>query len=72
MYVCSPECPSNLSCSLSLASFLRSLQETRRAMTKSFQESGGTCLSTNWKEVSKTDYKSQIVPPKGLEVYKPS
>ncbi|XP_011308833.1 suppressor of G2 allele of SKP1 homolog, partial [Fopius arisanus] len=27
--------------------------EVRRAMNKSFQESGGTVLSTNWNEVSK-------------------
>jgi len=26
---------------------------TKRAMNKSFQESGGTVLSTNWKDVSK-------------------
>jgi len=27
-------------------------QETKMAMKKSFQTSGGTVLSTNWKEVS--------------------
>lgn len=26
-------------------------EDTRRAMQKSFYESNGTCLSTNWKEV---------------------
>jgi suppressor of G2 allele of SKP1 len=29
--------------------------ETRRAMMKSFTESGGTCLSTNWSEVRVVD-----------------
>ena len=32
-------------------------EETRRAMNKSFQTSGGTVLSTNWSEVGKTDYE---------------
>ena len=31
-------------------------EDTRRAMVKSFQTSGGTVLSTNWKEVKETDY----------------
>jgi len=44
--------------------------ETRRAMQKSYQTSGGTVLSTNWKEVSKTDYEKNITPPKGMEVRK--
>src|SRR5689334_6889188 len=30
-------------------------EDTRRAMIKSFQTSGGTVLSTNWKEVGTTD-----------------
>lgn len=34
-------------------------EDTRRAMIKSFQTSGGTCLSTNWSEVSKTDYEKE-------------
>lgn len=34
-------------------------EDTRRAMIKSFQTSGGTCLSTNWNEVSKTDYEKE-------------
>eukprot|EP00463_Aulacantha_scolymantha_P004031 TRINITY_DN499_c0_g1_i2.p1 TRINITY_DN499_c0_g1~~TRINITY_DN499_c0_g1_i2.p1 ORF type:complete len:153 (+),score=36.06 TRINITY_DN499_c0_g1_i2:411-869(+) len=42
--------------------------ETRRAMAKSYQTSGGTVLSTNWDEVSKTDYEKSISPPKGMEV----
>jgi suppressor of G2 allele of SKP1 len=31
-------------------------EDTRRAMIKSFQTSGGTVLSTNWKEVKEKDY----------------
>lgn len=34
-------------------------EDTRRAMIKSFQTSGGTRLSTNWSEVSKTDYEKE-------------
>eukprot|EP00981_Chlorochromonas_danica_P004260 scaffold859_cov234-Ochromonas_danica.AAC.9 len=41
--------------------------ETRMAMNKSFQTSGGTVLSTNWSEVSKTDYETKRQAPKGLE-----
>ncbi|XP_051163091.1 protein SGT1 homolog [Leptopilina boulardi] len=39
--------------------------EVKRAMNKSFQESGGTVLSTNWNEVGrgKVDKK----PPEGME-----
>ncbi|CAF1359781.1 unnamed protein product [Didymodactylos carnosus] len=39
--------------------------ETRRAMNKSFSESGGTVLSTNWDEIKqkKTDLKA----PEGME-----
>ncbi|KAJ8666863.1 hypothetical protein QAD02_008525 [Eretmocerus hayati] len=39
--------------------------EVRRAMNKSFQESGGTVLSTNWSEVGKETVKRK--PPDGLE-----
>ncbi|XP_015122360.1 protein SGT1 homolog isoform X1 [Diachasma alloeum] len=39
--------------------------EVRRAMNKSFQESGGTVLSTNWNEVGKG--KVEKKPPDGLE-----
>merc|ERR1712233_31672 len=42
--------------------------DTRRAMMKSYQTSGGTVLSTNWDEVGKTDYEKNITPPKGMEV----
>jgi len=40
--------------------------EIRRAMNKSFQESGGTVLSTNWGEVGSK--KVEGTPPKGLEM----
>ncbi|KAG7214055.1 hypothetical protein KM043_001421 [Ampulex compressa] len=39
--------------------------EVRRAMNKSFQESGGTVLSTNWSEVGKG--KVERKPPHGME-----
>ena len=34
-------------------------EDTRRAMNKSFQESNGTVLSTDWKDIGskKTEYK---------------
>jgi len=43
--------------------------ETRRAMNKSFQTSGGTVLSTNWKEVAQKDYEAptERQAPKGME-----
>lgn len=40
-------------------------EEQRRAMNKSFQESGGTVLSTNWDEVKKD--KVEVKPPDGTE-----
>lgn len=40
-------------------------EDTRKAMMKSFQESGGTTLSTNWDEVSKA--KVEVKPPEGSE-----
>lgn len=40
-------------------------EEQRRAMNKSFQESGGTVLSTNWDEVKKD--KVEVKPPDGVE-----
>ena len=42
--------------------------DTRRAMIKSFQTSGGTVLSTNWNEVKQADYQHNIQPPKGQEI----
>jgi len=39
--------------------------EQRRAMNKSFSESGGTVLSTNWDEIAKK--KTDIKPPDGME-----
>lgn len=39
--------------------------EVRKAMNKSFMESGGTVLSTNWKDVGKD--KVEIKPPEGME-----
>ncbi|XP_065058724.1 protein SGT1 homolog [Rhopilema esculentum] len=43
-------------------------EDTKRAMNKSFQESGGTVLSTNWKDIGakKVDCK----PPDGMEFKK--
>jgi len=41
--------------------------DTRRAMVKSFQTSGGTVLSTNWDEVKKKDYEKERTAPKGVE-----
>lgn len=43
-------------------------EETRRAMNKSFMESGGTVLSTNWKEVA--GQKVEVKPPDGMEYKK--
>jgi len=37
------------------------------AMNKSFQTSGGTCLSTNWGEVEKKDYEKEKTAPEGME-----
>jgi len=45
-------------------------EDTRRAMIKSYQTSGGTVLSTNWKEVAKSDYENDIQAPAGQEVRK--
>ncbi|XP_070553915.1 protein SGT1 homolog [Ptychodera flava] len=39
--------------------------EVKRAMNKSFVESGGTVLSTNWKEIG--DKKTEVKPPDGME-----
>ena len=40
----------------------------KRAMAKSFTESGGTVLSTNWNDVSKG--KVECKPPDGMEYKK--
>lgn len=40
--------------------------DTQKAMMKSYQESNGTALSTNWAEVSKG--KVETSPPDGMEV----
>ncbi|KOO24709.1 suppressor of g2 allele of skp1-like protein [Chrysochromulina tobinii] len=45
----------------------RSDETTRRAMNKSFQTSGGTVLSTNWKEVAEKDYEKDRSAPDGQE-----
>ncbi len=42
--------------------------DTRRAMMKSYQESNGTALSTNWAEVAKG--KVETSPPEGMEAKK--
>ena len=42
-------------------------EDTRRAMVKSYQTSGGTVLSTNWGEVSEKDYEKERTAPKGME-----
>ncbi|XP_010261391.1 PREDICTED: protein SGT1 homolog [Nelumbo nucifera] len=43
-------------------------EDTRRAMKKSFVESNGTVLSTNWKEVGSK--KVESTPPDGMELRK--
>lgn len=42
--------------------------EVKKAMNKSFVESGGTVLSTNWNEVGES--KVEIKPPDGMEFKK--
>jgi len=44
-------------------------EKTRLAMKKSFSTSGGTVLSTDWKDVEKKDYEGKDRPeaPKGQE-----
>ena len=42
--------------------------EVKRAMNKSFQESGGTVLSTNWKDIKKE--KVEVKPPDCMEYKK--
>ncbi|KAL8772810.1 MAG: hypothetical protein Q9209_002155 [Squamulea sp. 1 TL-2023] len=45
--------------------YSRADPDTRRAMMKSYQESNGTALSTNWSEVGKGKVETQ--PPDGME-----
>ncbi|KAF7310895.1 hypothetical protein HMN09_00632700 [Mycena chlorophos] len=40
-------------------------EDTKRAMMKSYQESGGTTLSTNWDEVKRS--RVEVKPPQGSE-----
>lgn len=47
--------------------YAKATPETRRAMNKSFQTSGGTVLSTNWNEVEQKDYEKERQAPKGVE-----
>ncbi|CAJ0930431.1 unnamed protein product, partial [Mesorhabditis belari] len=42
--------------------------DTRRAMIKSYSESNGTVLSTNWSEISKE--KTEVKPPDSMEYKK--
>jgi len=43
-------------------------EDTKRAMMKSFQESNGTVLSTNWNEIGSK--KTEIKPPDSMEYKK--
>jgi len=50
----------------------RADEDTRRAMNKSFQTSGGTVLSTNWGEIKEKDYEKEkedgtLKPPDGQQ-----
>ena len=46
-------------------------EDTKRAMVKSFQTSGGTVLSTNWEDVSKKDFEKEgVQAPAGMEMKK--
>ena len=42
-------------------------EDTKRAMIKSYQTSGGTVLSTNWSEVAEKDYEKERTAPDGME-----
>ncbi|KAI0001590.1 SGS domain-containing protein [Russula vinacea] len=48
--------------------FTNADEDTKKAMMKSFQESGGTALSTNWEDVKKAPVP--IKPPSGSEARK--
>jgi suppressor of G2 allele of SKP1 len=45
-------------------------EDTKRAMMKSYVESNGTCLSTNWKEVGSAPVETK--PPEGMVAKKVS
>ena len=45
--------------------FANADDDTKKAMMKSFQESGGTTLSTNWADVGRR--KIEVKPPQGSE-----
>lgn len=44
--------------------YAKANEDTRRAMMKSFVESNGTALSTNWSEVGKAPVP--VTPPDGV------
>ncbi len=48
--------------------YKNSSPDVQKAMIKSYQESNGTTLSTNWEEVKKAPVKTQ--PPAGVEAKK--
>lgn len=48
--------------------YAKASDDNRRAMMKSFQESGGTVLSTNWADVGNREVKGEA--PKGMEMRK--
>ncbi|KAI4193497.1 MAG: hypothetical protein LQ350_008285 [Teloschistes chrysophthalmus] len=48
--------------------YSRADPDTRRAMMKSYSESNGTALSTNWSEVGKGKVETQ--PPDGMEAHR--
>lgn len=48
--------------------FANADDDVRKAMMKSYSESGGTSLSTNWEEVKKA--KVETKPPSGTEAKK--
>ncbi len=48
--------------------YSRADPDTRRAMMKSYMESGGTSLSTSWEDAKNKEYK--VDPPDGMEAKK--